>query len=298
MCAEGVELAAAILSEPKDSAVKTRSNRLLCVVAGVAGAISPALGQVVKSYTYANKTGTDANDFHIRFDTNANPPTPPPMATSHSNSIQNAAGAGLGTFPRPAASGSNPGGGLNNNVLDYTGPTVSVANGQQLRITVPFPGRNAGRPTDAYFTLNGNRIVGRVDRIALNESFSSDSTGVCSLDLAPDPDSAVASAMLSNVQVWTGLTSDQMFDYANLSPGSAMSLGSVSVSAASPAHFSLGSLSADSFAVVTYDLSYFDSDLGSSRTATGMAYGSAVPAPGPLALSSVGLLLVGRRRRR
>ncbi len=267
----------------------------LCMILASAAAVSAASGQVIKSWTYANKTGTDANDFHIKFDTNASPPTPAPMRTSHSNDVQDNTGNSRGTWPRPTASGSNPGGNLTTNILDYAGATPMVRNGDQFKVTIPFPGRNPGKPNEVYFTLNGTRIAGRVDQIALNESFNQDATGLCSLDLSSDPGSPAYTA--SNIRVWTGLTSSEMLDYDLLPTSSALSLGSVSLTDSSPAHFSLGSLPSSSFSVITYDLSYFDADIGSSRVSANMVYGSAVPTPASLALSSIGALLLIRRRR-
>ena len=197
---------------------------ILCLV--LAAGASTATAQVVKSYTFSNQTGTDANDFHVRFDRNASPPTPAPMRTSHSNDIQDNTGASRGNWDRPTTSGSNPPGNLSSNIVSYAGADPMVRNGDQIKITVPFPGPNAGRPTSATFTLNGLPIQGgRVLQIALNESFSQDAAGLCSLDLTADPGSTTY--MASNIRLWTGLTASQMLDYDLLSPGSATMLGNV-----------------------------------------------------------------------
>jgi uncharacterized protein (TIGR03382 family) len=76
-----------------------------------------------------------------------------------------------------------------------------------------------------------------------------------------------------------------------------MNLGSATISPGGGAHFSLGSFDESSFAVVKYDMSYFDSDYGSDRSTAGMVYGSAIPTPGSLALGALGAIAVFRRRR-
>jgi len=267
-------------------------SSVLCLILA-AGASQAA---VIKTWTYVNKTGTDANDFHIKFDRNASPPTVAPAPTNHSNSIQDPQGAARGTFPRPAASGSNPPGNLTTNMLDYTGPSAMVRNNDQLRITVPFPGQNPGRPTEVYFTLNGTRIAGRVDQVSLNENLNMNGAGLCSLDLGLDAGMPTMTA--SNITVWTGLTDSQLDNYASLALGPGTSLGTATITSSTPAHFDLGALDPSTCALVRYDLSYYDTDYGSVRSSPGVVYGAAVPTPGTLALAGLGLLTIRRRRGR
>ncbi len=271
----------------------------LAVLVLAAGAAAPAALADLKSYTFVNRTGVDANDFHIRFDRNANPPTVAPAPTNHSNSIQDPNGGNRGTFPRPAASGSNPPGGLTTNQLDYTMPSATVRNNDSLTIVVPFPRfprPGFGTPQAYWFTLNGQQIAGQVDRVAMLEDFRQDPvSGVVSLNL--DAEAGAPAVQLSNIRVWTDLTEAQMDDYLNLSPGAATSLGSASVAPGMPASFSLGNVSTLLYGVVKYDVSYYDPGILQQRTIQDVTYGAQVPAPGTVALALLGLAIGVRRRR-
>ena len=90
----------------------------------------------------------------------------------------------------------------------------------------------------------------------------------------------------------------QLDNYASLSLGPGMSLGSAIISPGSPVSFSLGSLDPSSCSLVTYDLSFFDVEYGSMRSAPGMVYGAEVPTPGTLALATLGIAAISRRRGR
>lgn len=266
-------------------------------VAALAG--SASAGVKVRTFTIVNGTGQAASSLYVNFGN-----TVGGFQGANTAEVFDAAGAYTGWFGQATATNNFNNPNLPLTAYLFTQPLDGmdiarpVPNGDRSTMTVKFP--NAANPgvfSTRYRNAAGQNINTGTTTVltAAAEFRRDDATGLCSLDLLPDLGRTL---VMSNVQVWTGLTEQGLLSF---DPGSAPAnfsfAGPLTVAGGTtPLTLSLGVSDPGTYAMVTYALSYQD-DGGSIEWGGDMMYGSQVPAPGAAVLLGLSALALRRRRR-
>lgn len=268
-------------------------------VLALAALSDPAFAGVkVRTFTIVNGTGQAASSLYVNFGN-----TVGGFQGADTAQVFDAAGAYTGFFGTATATNNfnNPNLPLTaylfTQPLDGSDVARPVPNGDRSTMTVKFP--NAANPgvfSTRYRNAAGQNINAGTTTVltAAAEFRRDDSTGLCGLDLLPQPG---ITQFISNVRVWTGLTEDGLLNFDPDAAAPAFTLaGPVTISAGtSPLSFGLGFGDALSYAVVTYSLSYQE-DGGSLEWGGEMTYGSLVPSPAGALFLALSALFIRRRR--